>query len=1041
MATYEVSGGGSALQEQINLCVTGDIINVIDTEPTIYDPIEIFPEYVYNEDGTITSIIEKDITINGINGNQVCIIDATGHVNSPRVFEDKKTGTIPFNYRIGDSDCRCIHYAKVDTIAETGLIISGFTLRGGHASSIITNEIDPTDGESKRCWTGLIGCAAVYGCVQLIDCIIEECNFVKKELPTGASYFSNYGTNSLITYGSYCLPNTRCIFRNNYCKIAYVGGFGFYGEYANGIGTYVSFDRCIFTNNTFDVFYNYSVFSNRIQINNCVIWGNTYNFGSGCSFDTFMLGFRGPDLSSNDRFIPTISNNISELKFRVGNCNPRLLINNNFLKHKIQWFSSNANYYDLELDENGEFEDNSCIIKNIIFGDDPLLDENFMPLTDSPCKGMGSRYFLHDYSDFYNKPFNYPHDIGVVSTPLENPSFNYDYPYNSENIDTSNFKNIIYVDINATGNNDGSSWENAYTSLVLKITNSDTLVLVKPGTYIYSENYNSEKSIIVTNSGLSNIVIQSTDGPLNTIVDCGNINRFATFNGKTSLIGFSITNASVSDAGTPYIIASRMNSSDSETYNLEYCIIHNCRSNIANVVNNGIRNCKSILNCLFYKNTGLIYSAIHGFKIENSDFINNYNIDSNCQLIRIDSSPSNITNCKFINNNFKNDYIIVIWANYGYIDNSTFEGNISKSGVIYAGSSEIIRNCKFINNLKPYFGSLGGVTNCTACTFYDCEFKGNFAFQSGGAIAGSHVYNSVFEENACNIGYGGGATHAGFYYNCLFKNNFSAYIGAHGRGGNFYNCEITGGKCLNTNSEYGYAALAVVLENCLVHDVIEKYKGSTLLNTDIRGCKIFNNIMINNSGANRRGGIFYAAGICYNNLVYNNKLSWHIQCRTKSYNSTFINNEVDWTFVCQENSSNNAGFINCIFKGNTFKKYPTGQNTNTTEEGTDYTGTVRIGVNGIFSNNIFDNTPGLLPTTCTIGPNLYDAEIELTEDFKPTKDSIVIKYGSRDYLQTNTDLENEFWNKNPAAGCYEYKLRNKLPNSLYPIGESANNNN
>lgn len=1036
MATYEVSGGGSALQEQINLCVTGDIINVIDTEPTIYDPIEIFPEYVYNEDGTIASVIEKDITINGINGNQVCIIDATGHVNSPRVFEDKKTGTLPFQYRMNDSDCRCIHYFKINTTSETALIIKGFTLRGGHASCVITQEIDPVDNTNKRCWTGLVGSTAVYGCVQLIDCIVEDCYTIDKN---SGNMWSNEGTNCLLVYSSYLLPHTRCIFRNNNFSIGYAGDYPFLSEYAAGVVNYAAFDRCIFTQNTFNISYDWSVFGGRNLINNSIIWGNTYTFRVG-SFDTFVLGFRIENQSlSKMRY--TCCNNISEIKFHVTGCQARIFHSNNFLKFKV---FDNNNKTDIELDENGEYEDSNCIIKNIIYGDDPMLDENFVPLPNSPCKGMGTRNYLNDYSDLYGKPFNYPHDIGPSTTELEVPIYTHDYPYNITSIDTSKFNNIIYVDKNATGNNDGSSWENAYNSLVLKIDKSDTIVLVKPGTYTYTENYNSEKSIIVTNSGLSNIVIQSTDGPLNTIVDCGNINRFATFNGKTSLIGFSITNASVSDAGTPYIIASRMNSSDSETYNLEYCIIHNCRSNIANAVNPGIRNCKSILNCLFYKNSGLIYTAIPGFKIENSDFINNYNIDSNCQLIRIDNSPSNITNCKFINNIFKSDYIIVIWANYGYIDDCLFEGNIAHPCVIYKGSNgtlEIITNCKFINNLKSYFQSLGCVSTSPYCEFHKCDFIGNHAWHAGGALQSSYAYDCLFKHNTCGLGYGGAACYGTNSYNCMFIDNMSMFSGSHTRNDILENCEIIGGKCINANDENGYACIHSTISNCKIHDVIEKFKGGSLLNTNVSNSFIYNNIMVNATGQHRRGGIFYSKSQpIYNNIIYNNKVSWHLICRSEVYNCIFIDNEVDWAFIICENGGQDAKLINSVFKGNKFTLY-SGQQTNTTIEGVKYNGTVGIGTRGIFSNNIFDIKPESIPTNCkVIGPNLYDVDIDLTSEFKPTKDSIVVGFGNREYLQTNKDLDDEFWNKNPSVGCYEYKLRNKIPNSLYPIGESVNIN-
>ena len=428
MAIIEVSGGGSALQDAINSAKSGDIINVVDNVRTVYNPIEIFAEHSFNEDGTIlSSTFKSNIRINAINGPNICIIDASNKINSPRVYEDISTGKIPFHLRVNE-DCRCIHYVcgKAYSTFELkdSITFSGFTLNGGHITSKITQETDPETNTSVRCWTGLVGGAAVYGPVQLIDCIIENCTSgVDINLNENSS---GSCTNVLFACFSAKIPQIRCIIRNNkFNDIGYAGGFGKYSDYAAGVVSYGAFDHCIFTNNIFRVYFGFSIFGGRLLVSNCTFWKNTYLNSSGgdlflknselnSSNKYFMIGFRTGFYQIPNEMNYQITNNIFDMPVHVGGTMNRKMFTNNFVKYPLR---DQDRLSIISTESNEEYEDNCIIIKNNIIGDDPMLDENLMPLENSPCKGKGASFGIWKSPfDVYGKNLNYPRDIGAVST-------------------------------------------------------------------------------------------------------------------------------------------------------------------------------------------------------------------------------------------------------------------------------------------------------------------------------------------------------------------------------------------------------------------------------------------------------------------------------------------------------------------------------------------------------------------------------------------------------------------------------------------------
>jgi hypothetical protein len=94
------------------------------------------------------------------------------------------------------------------------------------------------------------------------------------------------------------------------------------------------------------------------------------------------------------------------------------------------------------------------------------------------------------------------------------------------------------------------------------------------------------------------------------------------------------------------------------------------------------------------------------------------------------------------------------------VENSLFSGNYSDyiSGVFYASSEIIFKNCQFHNNHASY----GGVTSSERTTFEQCKFKGNNTSSYGGVLfntgnnAGRYCNFVECELDSNSSGAGGG---------------------------------------------------------------------------------------------------------------------------------------------------------------------------------------------------------------------------------------------------------------------------------------------
>ncbi|MGB0432165.1 MAG: choice-of-anchor Q domain-containing protein, partial [Bacteroidia bacterium] len=292
----------------------------------------------------------------------------------------------------------------------------------------------------------------------------------------------------------------------------------------------------------------------------------------------------------------------------------------------------------------------------------------------------------------------------------------------------------IYVDNNATGNNNGANWNNAYTSLqsaILEATNGDQIWVASgtykpialPAGYVDIANNTSTRDNAFYLAGgvemyggfsgtetklsekdpLTNVTILSGDiGTANDSSDnCYHVLVSANESMNSILDGFTITKGNAA-GGTGW---PRINSSTVYRYG---------GAGMYNVAAS-----PSIRNCIFIYN----YAESGGGAMRNSDY-----------------SKFTISNCNFITNTaaggggIYNEFSSVTVVNCVFDRNNTTGSGAGLSN--FYSSSRII-NSIFSKNVSSS-GSGGGINNSySSPQIINCTFSANSA-QSGGGMASPH---------------------------------------------------------------------------------------------------------------------------------------------------------------------------------------------------------------------------------------------------------------------------------------------------------------
>jgi len=343
---------------------------------------------------------------------------------------------------------------------------------------------------------------------------------------------------------------------------------------------------------------------------------------------------------------------------------------------------------------------------------------------------------------------------------------------------------VIYVKKNATGLNNGTSWQNAFTDLQSAFNICSDTIKVAKGIYPVSASdprasYTlSNNRVIIggypdfgspTNNDINTELYPSTlNGMINSNLKCYNIVLSNNNDSTARLIGFEITNSASPDfyyfnnatvkiirKSSPYLEKIKLSSLTNQAQYLLY---------IADLSK------PKFYNCAFYNgftSAGSLDGARTIYIRNNSEpqFVDSYigkdttaatTPDFGAKFL-FDGTGGTIDNCIF----FRAAHNAVTNQNSNtLIQNSSFTKTVGRS-ISNISSLPVITNCVFRdtanNNNNFNGGAISNNSNSTAL-IDKCRFYNSFAYYFGGAIANENssttVKNSIFRN--CGAAQGGG---------------------------------------------------------------------------------------------------------------------------------------------------------------------------------------------------------------------------------------------------------------------------------------------
>ncbi|MBK9014637.1 MAG: hypothetical protein IPM82_11460 [Saprospiraceae bacterium] len=430
---------------------------------------------------------------------------------------------------------------------------------------------------------------------------------------------------------------------------------------------------------------------------------------------------------------------------------------------------------------------------------------------------------------------------------------------------------VVYVKHNATGSNNGSSWQNAYTDLQAALSNTTTgQIWVAAGTYwpggnnpdpsdcfvvdaalsVYGGFAGTETNLSQRNSATNPTVLsgdQEANDPLNVfdsllfLDNALHVVYVDTLIGCTTTIdGLTIKGGITDDDNTMPNYFWRGGGIHAQSpVNIRNCHFTGNFARSGGSISLGssctgseIRDCSFQWNLTSSQSSGIFADAVTDLSVRQCIFEENKTnrgviYPFRCVNVLIDS-------CAFSGNQNDDGYAAAIFnwnSQNAVVSNSTFSDNVAlNAGAININGSElpgigadnfIIDNCLFEGNIVTDFGGGAIWNNSADCTIKNSHFNFNIAangahlFQN--APGAEIVIESCIFEQAQASGWGGAMTCYGLDANilvtdCIFDQNTATNLG--GAANNGFGVNVTYQGCeFNDNRSEASAGGALALQN------------------------------------------------------------------------------------------------------------------------------------------------------------------------------------------------------------------------------------
>lgn len=346
------------------------------------------------------------------------------------------------------------------------------------------------------------------------------------------------------------------------------------------------------------------------------------------------------------------------------------------------------------------------------------------------------------------------------------------------------FAVVIYVDQNATGNNDGNSWADAYTDLQAALLNADGYadeIWVAQGTYKPTAGTDR----IVSFTLIGNVAIYggfSGSESSRTMRDV---------NGNQTILSGDIGTAGYLYDNTYHVVRG----ADKATLD-GFTITGGCGDwvDLNHEGGGGMLNFQAgsptVANCIFTNNYGIrgggMENAFSSPVMTNCTFTGNTSTNRGGGMYNNSSSPT-ITGCTFSGNSASQGGGLYNSVSSPTLTDCSFSGNTATNsgGGIFGitSSSPTITGCTFSGNSADYRGGGIYVQQDSSPTVTNCAFSGNTAQHGGGMYTHSSdpaMTNCTFSENAASSGGSGMYSYDNSHptvTNCIFW-NYSAAAGS-----------------------------------------------------------------------------------------------------------------------------------------------------------------------------------------------------------------------------------------------------------------------